>query len=272
MEDREERLRAHTTELPGAVEPVEDGQLADGPADRREPASTAMRAPVHGRVRIAGLEAGVAAGLVAPPDAVEDEAGVPSWPDLDSPEEVSISNALRGVDEPVGPEVTAPALPDWRDPPTREVPAVLLQHPAAEQGPNYPGPVWREDQGDWDDEDLAFAEIVQEGTTVGDHGLGIDEPDPFGFDFPMASVAGTEAVENHDVARAGSTPLSDEPTAPPAEPVAMPLEERRARDANEHERRRARRDGRGGQGERRPPQQARQPPGTCDLCRQSPPR
>lgn len=225
MEDRSERPRAHATDVPGGVEPVEDGKVADG-ADRQEPATVTTKAPTPGRVRIAGLEAGVAAGLVTPADAVEDEAGVPNWPDPDSPEEMAISNALRGVEAPAAPEVTAPALPDWRDPPTREVPAVLLQHPDAEPGPTYPGPVWREDHGDWDDEDLTFAEIVQEGTSISEHGLGIDEPDPFGFDFPMVPAPAAEPAEAVDADAESSSP-AEEPVSAPMGPVPPGPEEGR---------------------------------------------
>ncbi|MDA8265835.1 MAG: phosphatidate cytidylyltransferase [Actinomycetota bacterium] len=161
----------------------------DRPGDDTRGAAVA-RPPLHARARIEGVEAGVAAGLV-PAGEIEDVAwtapsgaAAEDGTALDDGDiwigygdgDVSVSAAL--------PELPGlPALPDWRDPPTREVPRILLEHPLADPSPQRPGPVWREVGADWDDDDSTFAEIAEEGISVGDHGLSIDEPDPFGFEF-----------------------------------------------------------------------------------------
>ncbi len=168
--------------------PETDVIVPDRPGDDTR-GGVVARPPLHARARIEGVEAGVAAGLVpaaesqdvtwtAPSDAVaEDPAALEDgdiWIDYGDDPSVSIPLTARP---------RLPALPDWRDPPTREVPRILLEHPLAEPSPQRPGPVWREVEADWDDDDSTFAEIAEEGISVGDHGLSIDEPDPFGFEF-----------------------------------------------------------------------------------------
>ncbi|MHB1508706.1 MAG: phosphatidate cytidylyltransferase [Acidimicrobiales bacterium] len=176
--------------------PETDVSGPDRPGDDTRGAVVA-RPPLHARARIEGVEAGVAAGLVSaaesqdvawtgPEGALgEDPAALEDgdiWIDYDDDPSVSI---------PLPELPRLPALPDWRDPPTREVPRILLEHPLADPSPQRPGPVWREVEADWDDDDSTFAEIAEEGISVGDHGLSIDEPDPFGFEFetPVRSSA-----------------------------------------------------------------------------------
>jgi phosphatidate cytidylyltransferase len=113
----------------------------------------------------------------------------------------------------LGTTATSPSLPDWRDPPTREIPRVLLEHPLADAGPAYPGPVWREVESDWDHDDLTFAEIVSEGASVAEHGLSLDEPDPFAFDFEIdpgaRAVPGALAGSGPSVGAAWEVALDD---------------------------------------------------------------
>jgi CDP-diglyceride synthetase len=173
-------------------------ELAEPETEPPPPPLISVPRPPRARARIEGIEAGVAAGLVP---------GAPGDPDLidhDGADAVAHSDEREGGDDdPLAGEhgvgswgtsqlvtATSPALPDWRDPPTREVPRVLQDHPLADRGPAYPGPVWREVESDWDHDDLTFAEIVSEGTSVAEHGLGLDEPDPFSFDFEIGPGAG----------------------------------------------------------------------------------
>jgi len=209
LEDRDERYVARS------VDTAAEGALSD-PGERRsgrEPApveGTAElpeRAPHPGtsprppRARIEGVEAGVAAGLV--PSAGGGREGgntsgaseTPAHPDAGEADDLDhsavhaddkdASSAGSGVSSSFAARATSPSLPDWRDPPTREVPRVLLEHPLADPGPAYPGPIWREVESDWDHDDVTFADIVSEGASVAEHGLSLDEPDPFGFDFEI---------------------------------------------------------------------------------------
>jgi CDP-diglyceride synthetase len=157
--------------------------------------------PPRARARIEGIAAGVAAGLVpAAPSNPEliDHVGADAAAHSDE-REGGDDDRLAG-EHGVGSwgtsqlvTATSPALPDWRDPPTREVPRVLQDHPLADRGPAYPGPVWREVESDWDHDDRTFAEIVSEGTSVAEHGLGLDEPDPFSFDFEIGRSGGASS-------------------------------------------------------------------------------
>jgi CDP-diglyceride synthetase len=201
-----------------ALDPVE---TATEHADPASPPSGSQR-PVHVRARIDGVEAGVAAGLAPPPPSEWDDGerlGVSGTPadsyalESDDRDQIAVAAAARRQSSGEPSSFMPPALPDWRDPPTREVPRVLLDHPLADPGPAYPGPVWREVESDWDHDDLTFAEIVREGASVADHGLSLDEPDPFAFDFaierapadPRSGVAesasaieiGSEAVDGN---------------------------------------------------------------------------
>jgi phosphatidate cytidylyltransferase len=130
-----------------------------------------------------GVEAGVAAGLVPSSE-------VASRP----------VDAARGVANAVieGTEVAVPEpapdwsssydLPDWTDPPTLQVPRVLLhleQEAAAERGGPQPpppgGPVWRERQEDWDDTDAILADLAGAGKVTAYEESSSD--DPFAYDF-----------------------------------------------------------------------------------------
>jgi phosphatidate cytidylyltransferase len=173
-----------------------DGEHGDGISADPSAAGLAMRRPLHSRARIEGIEAGVAAGLVPAGGGSEGDPTLAGW-ETDEGSSDGLDPAGNDVwidydgAGTARPPATSPVLPDWRDPPTREVPRVLLDHPQADQGPSYPGPVWREVETDWDDDDLTFAEIVHEGASVADHGLSINEPDPFSFDLEIESVSGT---------------------------------------------------------------------------------
>ena len=113
------------------------------------------------QLRIAAVEAAVAAGWAEPP-----AGAMPGDPSVgDGPVTVP--------EEPVRPSaLLIPELPDWADPPTGQVPSVLLDAAgeAAELSPwaKTRGPTWREQAADWDD-DLgfgAFDEAAEETTGV----------------------------------------------------------------------------------------------------------
>lgn len=206
MEDRDQRPEAHIIDPGDGRErhALADAAIEGRPAGSGDAAVAggASRRPQHARARIEGVEAGVAAGLV--PAAVEpDDADIPEWSGESSssavlaPDDAGQLGGREGAADGVPPASLPlpPVLPDWRDPPTREVPRILLDQ-SADPNPSYPGPVWREVEADWDDDDLTFAEIVHEGSSVADHGLGVDEPDPFAFDFTVEPTgSGAQRVE-----------------------------------------------------------------------------
>ncbi|MGH9171913.1 MAG: phosphatidate cytidylyltransferase [Acidimicrobiales bacterium] len=148
------------------------------------------RTTTGAHARIEGVEAGVAAGYGVPVEAVgqaDEEDPVPQWP---------------------------VQLPDWRDPPTHQVPRVLLD-PSADEERSVPGPVWREVESDWHHDDLTFADIVSEGSAVPEHG-GLAEPDPYGFDFVFTEAAPSQpAPQPAEVTANGEVPpAADEPPGP----------------------------------------------------------
>jgi CDP-diglyceride synthetase len=170
--------------------------LADGPTTSDGHAEEASSFPpgsptTGGHVRIEGVEAAVAAGH-RPPSAVvatDDDDLVPAWP---------------------------VQLPDWRDPPTREVPRILLD-PSGIDDHAMPGPVWREIESDWQRDDSTFADIVSEGAAVPEHAAAFDEPDPFSFDFEIEArpSAPTPVVtvpdEPDETEPLATEPVPDEP-------------------------------------------------------------
>jgi phosphatidate cytidylyltransferase len=162
---------------PGDFE-MSEGELADGtlPGDAA-PVPPARRFPSSniGRPRIEGVEAGIAAGLV-PSTSPQVGGQVPGA----APRHLSPTEDL--YTEQVPDEIAEGIeLPDWTDPPTREVPRVLLQH-GQSPGPVIAGPVWRESQRDFDQDSEAFAEIVSESVAVIAHDEGADAEDDFGFE------------------------------------------------------------------------------------------
>jgi CDP-diglyceride synthetase len=136
--------------------------------------------PVTGRVRIAGVEAGVAAGLVPSTEAE-------SRPDSESLELVSGFSTANEVASSLA-ALPAYELPDWTDPPTLQVPRVFLdleQEAADRGGPPTPprgGPVWRERQEDWADTDTVLAHLASAGSSVADYEESSAD-DPFAYDF-----------------------------------------------------------------------------------------
>lgn len=109
------------------ADPVAGGGESAGPRAGHEPG------PATGEVRISALEAAVAAGL-----------GAASTPR--PPEARSTSSSAPAFE-----------LPDWTDPPTGQVPRVLLGEGEDEPLVGPRRPTWREHAEDWDDEvDLSF--------------------------------------------------------------------------------------------------------------------
>jgi phosphatidate cytidylyltransferase len=205
LEDRDERPEAYTIDPVTEGNDVSDvgelglgGEIAEGDVagtraiagegdSATEASAPPSRRSPHMRARIEGIEAGVAAGLVPAPPV----AGAPDQADED-----------HLPADTFAPASEAAPLPDWRDPPTREIPRVLLEHPLADRTPTVPGPVWREVESDWAHDDLTFADLVNEGTSVAEHTLSPDEPDPFAFDFVVdpASSGSTTAGSFHPTA------------------------------------------------------------------------
>lgn len=149
-----------------------------------------------GRPRIEGVEAGVAAGLVPPPEPTAKE----------GPRHLAPGESL--FEQPVPDEIIEGVeLPDWTDPPTREVPRVLLS-PDTPEGPAIPEPVWRESQSDFDQDQEAFAEMVSGSVPVVAH----DEAGEDDFSYEPARpaeprsldpAAGEEPIESFPHADAG---------------------------------------------------------------------
>ena len=183
--------------------------------------------PVTERARIAGVEAGIAAGLVPSNEAV-------ARPGLDPEKKVSAaSDPAEGPDSsgPPSPAVAAPSydLPDWTDPPTLQMPRVLLdleQEAAVERGGPPPappgGPVWRERQEDWNDTDAVLADLANAGLKV----TAYEEPssdDPFAYDFLQvdddASWIARNGVPETSPVPARSSELPAQVVADPAPPV-----------------------------------------------------
>jgi phosphatidate cytidylyltransferase len=120
-----------------------------------------------GEVRVDAVAAAVAAGLVDPE--LESEASV-----LASAESVSV------------------ALPDWTDPPTGQVPRVLLPEGGDPDAQRLKGPSWRQSAQDWEGEtdtlEFLVAEVeeddVDERTMIaGRQSTFAGNGDPFEFDF-----------------------------------------------------------------------------------------
>jgi phosphatidate cytidylyltransferase len=151
---------------------------AEGPVEDA-PAS----GPPTERVRIAGVEAAVAAGLVT---------GAGGDYDLE-PEGLDDLDENFPVfeSEPGSPglALVPGEMPDWSDPPTGQVPRVLLDafedsNPQDEiAGPAVRGPVWRERERDWDDEEDLSHLAVEGETLITAEGGSADDVDPYHFDF-----------------------------------------------------------------------------------------
>ncbi len=146
---------------------------AEGRGEETPPEEVAAVVPRAGRPRIEGVQAGVAAGLVPPrPE--------PSPANRTVPRHMATE---RIYEQPVPDEIIEGVeLPDWTDPPTREVPKILLQ-PDTPAGPAISEPVWRESQSDFDQDQEAFAEIVSGSVPVVPHDEAVDEDD-FSYEPP----------------------------------------------------------------------------------------
>lgn len=217
------------------------------------------------RPRISGIEAGVAVASAEPTpdagerDAVEEppaaDAGATELPGTapapaDGPERPGRGGATD-TSSPLVEVTSAHELPDWSDPPTMQVPKVLLDLDAASERPAASravtgGPVWKEHQGDWDDVDTSLADLA-------DAGLGVaasedsSADDPFAYDFlsgdptgvRTSPSAGGEALREpavFDAAAAGDGVPFDDPAAAVAatagfEPDVPEADEQTAADA-----------------------------------------
>ncbi len=177
----------------GRAEPASGG----GPAEAS--GAPEARSTPGDQVRISAVEAAVAAGLA------------PSTGRKSAPEH---------ADEPVLDEraVSSIELPDWQDPPTGQVPRILLGE-LTEEGedpftsdPVVRGPIWREESADWDDQiDLSF--LVEEDDLPGGDALG--DASARGFGLPGAPGE-RPAPESADALEDDWAPLLDR-SAPAAE-------------------------------------------------------
>ncbi len=155
---------------------------SDDAADEEAPRRTT------GEVRVVAVEAAVAAGLVEP-----------------APEPQGVESA---------PEDTGSIpLPDWTDPPTGQVPRVLLDEGDDPDAPRLKGPSWRQRAQDWDLDADALEYLVEEGDEVdessaiaGRESSSVGDTDPFEFDF--------EPPTHHPRAESAPANVSSVPTAP----------------------------------------------------------
>ncbi|MHB8243779.1 MAG: phosphatidate cytidylyltransferase [Acidimicrobiales bacterium] len=193
-----ERSEGEITDRPDSIA---EPDVPVVPPTRSFPSSNISRK--IGRPRIEGVEAGVAAGLVHPPSPQGGTAGPPH------PGSRHLAPSEPLYEEQVPDEIAAGIeLPDWTDPPTREVPRILLR-PGASAGPVIPGPVWRESEKDFEQDQEAFADMISESVPVIAHDVATDDGDDFGFD-------------NHDrfdgIAKAEALPLTRSPSLPTGSP------------------------------------------------------
>lgn len=177
MEDPQERAEGETGESTAADpagSPVVPEQAEPSSPTEPSPPTERFSVPTSGRPRIEGVEAGVAAGLV-PSTGSPEGRQVPR----PGPRHLARDDAFE---EPVPDAIIEGVeLPDWTDPPTREVPRVLLQ-PGAPSGPVVSGPVWRESQSDFDQDQEAFADMVSESVPIVPHDEASDSEDDFSYE------------------------------------------------------------------------------------------
>jgi phosphatidate cytidylyltransferase len=139
---------------------TKDAQLrADVSADEEAPRRT-------GEVRVDAVEAAVAAGLV---EAAPESETAPLTAD----------------------DTATVPLPDWTDPPSGQVPRVLLDEGEDPDAPRLKGPSWRQRAQDWEEDAAALEYLVEQGeddldemaTIAGRETPGVADGDPFEFDF-----------------------------------------------------------------------------------------
>ncbi|HVB04901.1 MAG TPA: phosphatidate cytidylyltransferase [Acidimicrobiales bacterium] len=175
--------------------------MAEQPEDDNKDETRAEgNGPSTGEVRIAAVEAAVAAGLVHPHP--EDE-------------EVAVEQPTEAYE-----------LPNWADPPTGQVPRVLLDHPDAERPDAVRGPTWREASSDWAAEtDLSIFAAVEPDESDDTVIAGTVEPGeaPFTFSFEELERGGSP-VEGTEP-EAAWAPLLNQEEAP--EDLATLRSERR---------------------------------------------
>ncbi len=184
-------------------EPGDDEMGVDVPVDEDTtaipPVPPTRRFPSSniGRPRIEGVEAGIAAGIVTPDGGESDRSEGEGL----SPRHLARHEPQPLYEEPIPDEIAEGVeLPDWSDPPTREVPRVLLR-PGEEPTSAMRGPVWRESERDFDEDSEAFAEMVSASVPV---------------------IAHDEAGEEFDFDEAYDRARQDSGYAPEAEMFAEP--------------------------------------------------
>jgi CDP-diglyceride synthetase len=183
------------------------GEYGRPPSDGPE-IDTVDPGPPTERVRIVGVEAAVAAGLVVGRD--DDD-------DFDPDDEDGLDDDFPSLDPTVADRLgapPAPEMPDWSEPATGQVPRVLLEGFDDSQSdpdgvPAVRGPVWREHDRDWDDES-DLSDLAVEGETLIPVGSGsIDDEDPYGFDFgPRRSRASVDDPPSRETAVVPTDELS----------------------------------------------------------------
>ncbi|MGH9294321.1 MAG: phosphatidate cytidylyltransferase, partial [Acidimicrobiales bacterium] len=150
---------------------------------------SAVAPPPSGRALISGVEAGVAAGLwpSTSRDRLAAEGVGPRRGDRASAPEGGGADPPSADAGDLDGRASVVPLPDWTDPPTREVPRVLLDPSAT--ATQISGPVWREVEADFAQDSVAFAELVAEAPKVAEHGT---EPRDDEDDFDFGDAGGAQ--------------------------------------------------------------------------------
>ena len=204
MVDQQHERAPGVVEEPG--QEVADDSVAERPVGARAGNRRGSSGPPSDQVRIAAVEAAVAAGLA--PSTGRSESHPPA--------------------EPGAPTFT---LPDWTDPPTGQVPRILLddpgEHGAIVEAADLPvrGPSWRQESTDWDEDDLGLSFLA--GEEDEDDGRSriagrVAEPadggiDPFDFSFDEIDLPGrrprSDATSRDDAVAAEPTVTGEDDLA-----------------------------------------------------------
>jgi CDP-diglyceride synthetase len=200
-----------------------DEENEPGPPDAEESVG-----PMSGQVRIFGADVAgertgelpvVSGGDAPTASAAEPRAGeftvhVTGEPAADHPPEGAVDPVAPGQTAVPGGGPTSPVLPHWTEPPTGEVPAVLVRDTG--EAKSLVGPTWREEDADW----VAHEEEFEPAMFGGEHAdLGsLDESDrgaaerrPWEFDLADVRAGDPGPGEPEPAGGEGEAPLPATP-------------------------------------------------------------